>query len=217
MSRQHEVISAFLDDEPFDSEELVGALSDPAGRALLIDLVALRRIVQPTDSMPAIRCASPVRRPVWRVAAAAAALLSRARRWVSGRRATFLDLIVRSAAANPDRPCSAVRSYWRHVDEDDAGRVVVAVVRGRSRERAERLTKCRFRGRVRSRREWRRKGGGRLVRHRAADDRRANGRCVLHARLRVTYRSRPAETRSRTNATSDGESKSRRRGSSITP
>ena len=74
MSNTHEVISAFLDDEPFDSQELVHALSDPAGRALLIDLVALRRIVQPTDAVPAIKVANPVRRPVWWIAATAAAL-----------------------------------------------------------------------------------------------------------------------------------------------
>lgn len=49
MSDQHEVISAFIDDEPFDPQELANALSEPAGRALLIDLVALRHIVQPDD------------------------------------------------------------------------------------------------------------------------------------------------------------------------
>jgi hypothetical protein len=75
MSSKHEVISAFLDDEPFDPPELANALSDPTGRALLIDLIALRRIVQPTDALPAIRAANPVRRRPWRVAAAAAALL----------------------------------------------------------------------------------------------------------------------------------------------
>jgi hypothetical protein len=50
----HEVISAFLDDEPFDPHEFATALSDPAGRALLIDLVVLRRIIQPTDAIPAM-------------------------------------------------------------------------------------------------------------------------------------------------------------------
>jgi hypothetical protein len=74
MSSKHEVISAFLDDESFDSEELLNALSDPAGRALLIDLVALRGIVQPTDGVPSARVATPVRWPVFRIAAAAAVL-----------------------------------------------------------------------------------------------------------------------------------------------
>jgi hypothetical protein len=74
MSSTYEVISALLDDEPFDPEELANALSDPIGRALLIDLIALRRIVQPTDAAPAIRAASPVRRRPWLVAAAAAVL-----------------------------------------------------------------------------------------------------------------------------------------------
>jgi hypothetical protein len=70
----HEVISTFLDDEPFDPQELASALSDPAGRALLIDLLALRRLVQPPAAASAIRAASPVRPRPWRVVAAAAAL-----------------------------------------------------------------------------------------------------------------------------------------------
>ena len=49
MTNHHEVISAFLDDEPFDAPELVAALSDPSGRNLMIDLVALRHIVQPEE------------------------------------------------------------------------------------------------------------------------------------------------------------------------
>jgi len=75
MSSSYEVISTFLDDEPFDSDELARALSDPAGRALLIDLVALRGIVQPADDVPAVRRVTPLRPPLWRIAAAAAALL----------------------------------------------------------------------------------------------------------------------------------------------
>ena len=46
MSGTHDVISAFLDDEPFDARELADALSDPAGRELLVDLVALRHLAQ---------------------------------------------------------------------------------------------------------------------------------------------------------------------------
>jgi hypothetical protein len=75
MNGTHEVISAFLDEEPFDPQALENALSDPAGRALLIDLIALRRLVQPADRTPAIRAANPVRVRPWRVAAAAAALV----------------------------------------------------------------------------------------------------------------------------------------------
>jgi hypothetical protein len=46
MSGTHDVISAFLDDEPFDARELADALGDPAARELLIELVALRDLVQ---------------------------------------------------------------------------------------------------------------------------------------------------------------------------
>jgi hypothetical protein len=47
MNETYDVISAFLDDEPFDANRLVAALSDPSGRELLIDLVALRHLTQP--------------------------------------------------------------------------------------------------------------------------------------------------------------------------
>ena len=47
MSNTHEVISAFLDDESFDPSQLALALSEPDGRALLIDLLALRHVMQP--------------------------------------------------------------------------------------------------------------------------------------------------------------------------
>jgi lysylphosphatidylglycerol synthetase-like protein (DUF2156 family) len=47
MSNPHEVISAFLDDEPIEANELAQALSEPDGRALLIDLLALRHVMQP--------------------------------------------------------------------------------------------------------------------------------------------------------------------------
>ena len=47
MSDTHEVISAFLDDEPFDPSQLAEALSEPDGRAFLFDFLALRHLVQP--------------------------------------------------------------------------------------------------------------------------------------------------------------------------
>jgi hypothetical protein len=75
MSDTHAVISAFLDDEPFDSDALADALSDPAGRALLIDLVALRHIVQSEEAFASVAPTSPARRFSLRPLLAAAAML----------------------------------------------------------------------------------------------------------------------------------------------
>ena len=58
MSNSNEVISALLDDRPFDLQDLATTLEQPEGRALLIDLLALRRIVQPIDSIPLVPLAS---------------------------------------------------------------------------------------------------------------------------------------------------------------
>lgn len=75
MTTTHAVISAFLDDEPFQPQELGQALSDPEGRALLIDLIALRHLVQPAEApLPAVLLRRAARRP-WRALAAAAALV----------------------------------------------------------------------------------------------------------------------------------------------
>jgi hypothetical protein len=49
----HDVISAFIDNEPFDAGELARALSQPGGRDLLLDLVALRALVQEDGMAPA--------------------------------------------------------------------------------------------------------------------------------------------------------------------
>ena len=46
MHESHEVISAFIDGEPFEPDQLTAALADPVGRALLIDLLALRQLAQ---------------------------------------------------------------------------------------------------------------------------------------------------------------------------
>lgn len=73
MNTNHEVISAFLDDEPFEPQALADALADPAGRDLLIDIVLLRHVAQPEEvtsavtPMPAVRS----RRPFYFAAAAA--------------------------------------------------------------------------------------------------------------------------------------------------
>lgn len=64
----HEVISAFIDNEPFDAAELGRVLAEPGGRELLLDLLALRSLVD-TDSTakssaPATM-APPVERRRW--------------------------------------------------------------------------------------------------------------------------------------------------------
>ena len=73
MNDRHTVISALLDDEPFDAAELGAALSDPDGRALLIDLVALRHIAQPDDMIGAAEIRTRGSR--WRPLLATAAML----------------------------------------------------------------------------------------------------------------------------------------------
>jgi hypothetical protein len=50
MNTNHEVISAFLDDEPFEPQALAEALGDPAGREVLIDFVVLRHLAQSEES-----------------------------------------------------------------------------------------------------------------------------------------------------------------------
>lgn len=69
----HDVISAFLDNETFDAQELTAALATPEGRHQLIDLIALRSVVQPVEQL---RVASSGRRSLWMLASAAAVLLA---------------------------------------------------------------------------------------------------------------------------------------------
>jgi hypothetical protein len=71
MNNHLEVISAFLDDEPFESEQLADALSGPEGRAALIELIALRHLMQPAESVVA---GAGQRRPSLRVLLAVAAV-----------------------------------------------------------------------------------------------------------------------------------------------
>jgi hypothetical protein len=110
MTNTHAVISAFLDDEPFDAADLAAALSDPEGRALLIDLVALRHVVQPEESAAA---AAPVA-PAWRgslrpLAAAAAVVVALAGGYFMGeRRAGTVN------AADPPAPTRVVQeTAWQ--------------------------------------------------------------------------------------------------------
>ena len=77
MNDAHEVISAFLDDEPFDARQLAEALSEPAGRDLLIDLIALRHLAQTDDEEPhTLRDQKPWRSSLRAMIAAAAVLVA---------------------------------------------------------------------------------------------------------------------------------------------
>jgi hypothetical protein len=70
------VISAFIDNEPFDPHELRDALATPEGREELLDLIALRDVVQ-LPMATVIAAPSPVRSVTrWALAAAAAAVLA---------------------------------------------------------------------------------------------------------------------------------------------
>lgn len=70
-----EVISAFVDDEPFDADVLSRALAEPAGRELLIDLIALRHVVNGNDLVPAAGATREARWRPWLVASVAATAL----------------------------------------------------------------------------------------------------------------------------------------------
>jgi hypothetical protein len=77
MSDTHEVISAFLDDETFDPGQLAEALSEPGGRDLLLDLLALRHLVQPQgNDVPASFEQQPRRSPLRALVAVAAVLVA---------------------------------------------------------------------------------------------------------------------------------------------
>ena len=52
---RHEVISDFLDNEPFELAALARALDDPDGRAFLLDAVAIRRrLREDVDAAPVV-------------------------------------------------------------------------------------------------------------------------------------------------------------------
>ena len=73
MNTNQEVISAFLDDEPFVPQALAEALADPAGRELLIDFVLLRHVAESEESATVVTPTPALRskRPAYLVAAAA--------------------------------------------------------------------------------------------------------------------------------------------------
>ena len=93
MNDRYEVISAFLDDEPFDSSQLAEALSEPAGRDLLIDLIALRHLAQTDDKDPhTLSQQRPWRASLRAMVAAAAVLVALVGGYLVGDRRSETDL-----------------------------------------------------------------------------------------------------------------------------
>ena len=118
MSDTHEVISAFLDDEPFDSRTLAEALSEPAGRDLLIDLIALRHLTQieGKDASP-LRDRKPWRASLRALAAVAAVLVCVVGGYLVGERRSEIAMsaappatrVVQAPAAWQDVPAGRTR------------------------------------------------------------------------------------------------------------
>jgi hypothetical protein len=84
MNDRFDVISAFLDDEAFDPKELADALSHPEGRSVLLDLVALRHIVQPESDGALARATRKPQRTLAPALAAAAMLVALAGGYFAG-------------------------------------------------------------------------------------------------------------------------------------
>lgn len=72
MKTDCEVISAFIDAEPFDSEHLLNALATVEGREFLIDAIALRHLTRCNDDAAIVR---PTSSKIGRALAVAAALI----------------------------------------------------------------------------------------------------------------------------------------------
>lgn len=75
MNDPNEVISAFLDDEPFDAGRLAEALSEPDGRALFLDCLAVRHLVQPREQRALDSLVHQPRHARWNLLFGAAAVV----------------------------------------------------------------------------------------------------------------------------------------------
>jgi hypothetical protein len=112
MSDTHEVISAFLDDEPFDPSQLAEALSEQGGRDLLLDLLALRHLVQPQgNEVPASIAQQPRRSSLQALVAVAAVLVALAGGYLVGQRWSGTTL----SEAPPATRVVEVPAAWQEV------------------------------------------------------------------------------------------------------
>jgi hypothetical protein len=110
MNDIHSVISAMLDNEPFEPAVLNAALETAEGRELLIDLVALRRLVQvPSTAAPPTVLQRP--RPAWRLLAAAAVVLAAVSGYVVGHQQGDRAGTVVTSAPQPTRVVESTGSW----------------------------------------------------------------------------------------------------------
>ena len=113
MSTTHDVISAFMDDEPFDGRELAVALSEPEGRELLLDLVALRHLTQPNLAQASV-LARPSQGPstLRKALAAAAVIVAMAGGYFAGQRRSEIG----ATAAPPATRIVEAPAAWQDVN-----------------------------------------------------------------------------------------------------
>jgi hypothetical protein len=113
MTPDHHVISDFLDGEAFDPHALGVALTDPAGRDLLIDFIVLRYAAQADDTVTS--SSSPARQSTGRLfLAAAAVLVALAGGYEFGQRQAGAD------SAGPPAATRVVQVQWQRVTEEGA-------------------------------------------------------------------------------------------------
>lgn len=112
MRDTHEVISAFLDDEPFNSSQLAEALSEPAGRDLLIDLIALRHLTQTEGkAAPAMTDQKPWRSSLRAIIAVAAVLVALVGGYLVGQHQSGVAI----ASAPPQTRVVQAPAAWQDV------------------------------------------------------------------------------------------------------
>jgi len=112
MNETHEVISAFLDDEPFDSSELAEALSEPTGRDLLIDVIALRHLTRTEGKeAPSLADQKPWRASLRALAAVAAVLVALVGAYLVGARRSEMAM----SAAPPATRVVQAPAAWQDV------------------------------------------------------------------------------------------------------
>lgn len=136
MSDIYDVVQAFADGEPVDPVELDQALADPDGRAHLIDIVVLRKLLKRSIvAMPVVAAdpapAASARRPLrWLAAAAVVVTIASVGSYFMGERSTTsrqvagagaTDTTAAEAAATPPPAPTLVITFKPGVDWTERG------------------------------------------------------------------------------------------------